>query len=92
LFHALEHAQDPEALIGQAWDVLTGQGELIILVPNRLSVWARRDMTPFARVDPTAMASWKRSPGKVGFAVSGHDYLLFMPPLRARWALGLGTL
>jgi len=89
LVHALEHAQDPEALIGQAWDVLTGQGELIILVPNRLSVWARRDMTPFGQGRPYSHGQLEAITGKVGFAVSAHDYLLFMPPLRARWALGL---
>lgn len=89
LVHALEHAQDPEALVGQAWDVLTGQGELIILVPNRLSVWARRDMTPFGQGRPYSHGQLEAITGKVGFAVSAHDYVLFMPPLRARWALGL---
>lgn len=87
--HALEHAYDPMALIQQLWECLTGQGELMIMVPNRLSIWARRDITPFGHGRPYSHGQLEQLTGKIGFTVLSHDYALLMPPIRAGWAVTL---
>lgn len=37
--HALEHADEPRALLRELWRVLAPAGELIVITPNRLGRW-----------------------------------------------------
>jgi len=46
--HALEHAEEPRAVLRELWRVLAPAGELIVLVPNRLGRWLDPG-SPFAR-------------------------------------------
>ena len=45
--HCLEVSERAGALIREMWRVLTPEGRLLIIVPNRRGVWARLDTTPF---------------------------------------------
>ncbi len=47
LVHALEMADDADALLREAWRVLAPGGRLIAVVPNRTGLWARIETTPF---------------------------------------------
>jgi len=49
LIHALEFASHPRALIREIWRCLSDGGKLILVVPNRLGLWSRRDKTPFGQ-------------------------------------------
>lgn len=48
LVHALEYVEHPHLLIREMWRVLAPKGKLLIIVPNRLGVWAHLGKTPFA--------------------------------------------
>jgi SAM-dependent methyltransferase len=50
--HALEVAERPAALLREIWRVMTPEGRLMMVVPNRRGVWARTDATPFGQGRP----------------------------------------
>ncbi len=47
LVHSLEMSHNVNALLREIWRVLSPEGRLILIVPNRKGVWARWDSTPF---------------------------------------------
>ena len=47
LVHALEFSESAEDLLQEIWRVLTPQGKLILVVPNRRGLWAASESTPF---------------------------------------------
>jgi len=55
MVHTLEHTEQPRQLLREAWRVLTGQGRLLVIVPNRRSMWAHLDSTPFGHGRPYTM-------------------------------------
>lgn len=55
MIHTLEHTEQPRQLLREAWRVLSGQGRLLIIVPNRRSMWAHLDSTPFGHGQPYTM-------------------------------------
>lgn len=55
MVHALEHTEKPRQLLREAWRVLSGQGRLLIITPNRRSIWAHKDSTPFGHGQPYTM-------------------------------------
>ena len=57
LVHALEAVESPAELLHEVWRMLTPGGRMILVVPNRRGVWARRDARPSATASPTAARS-----------------------------------
>ena len=45
------------ALLREMWRVLTPEGRLLLIVPNRRGIWARWTPRPSATAGPTAAAS-----------------------------------
>lgn len=83
LVHSLEHAQVPGDLLQEAWRVLKSNGRMLIVVPNRLGLWARADWTPFGHGTPfTArqMSDWLEDHL---FVHERTERALFMPPFRS---------
>ncbi|MEM9332406.1 MAG: methyltransferase domain-containing protein [Pseudomonadota bacterium] len=52
MVHFLEHAENANECLSEAWRVLTPGGKLIVVVPNRRGVWARFENTPFGTGKP----------------------------------------
>ena len=50
--HCLEVAERPGPLLREMWRVLSPEGRLLMVVPNRRGVWARLDATPFGQGRP----------------------------------------
>ena len=48
LVHTLEYAAHPHMVIREMWRVLAPKGKLMVIVPNRLGVWAHLGKTPFS--------------------------------------------
>lgn len=55
MIHGLEHTEQARPLLREAWRILRGSGRLLILVPNRRSIWAHLDRTPFGYGQPYTM-------------------------------------
>lgn len=83
LVHALEHTQIPDELLQECWRVLKSNGRLLLVVPNRLGLWARADWTPFGHGTPyTARQISSRLKDHL-FVNERRERGLFMPPFRS---------
>ncbi len=81
--HGLEYAESPEPLFHEFWRVLKSNGRLMLIVPNRLGMWARVDWTPFGHGSPYTMGQINNYLQKNHFILERKGRALFMPPFRS---------
>jgi SAM-dependent methyltransferase len=87
LVHALEMSSDPVGLLREVWRVLAGGGRLLVVVPNRRSVWARMDTTPFGHGRPYSRSQIMQLLRETWFTPTGWDEALYVPPIPRGWFL-----
>ena len=87
LIHAVEAVESPAELMQEVWRVLTPGGRLIMAVPNRRGLWARRDATPFGHGQPYSRSQLGRLMRDTLFSPEGWAETLYMPPVRSRLML-----
>ena len=87
LVHGLEAADNARRLLREIWRVLRDDGRLLVVVPNRVGMWAHIENTPFGQGQPY-------SPGQIGrllaaslFRVERRDTALYLPPVNLRLML-----
>lgn len=83
MIHALEYEQLPEHCMHEMWRVLKSNGRLLIIVPNRLGLWARVDWTPFGHGRPYSVPQITHYLKDSGFVHETTHRALFMPPFRS---------
>ncbi len=84
LVHGLEGAENVRRLLREAWRVLRDDGRLIIVVPNRLGLWAQLERTPFGHGQPYSTGQLSRLLARHLFRVEARDAALFLPPYGLR--------
>jgi len=87
LVHSLEHSDAPQQLLEEAWRILKPHGKILIVVPNRLSIWARVEATPFGNGHPYSFGQLERLMNKHKFKIKAHEVALFLPPSQSRFIL-----
>ena len=86
LVHGLEMAEAQRPLMRELWRVLTSDGRLMIVAPNRTSLWAQLEATPFGHGQPYSRGQLERLLEQTLFQVEHWDSALFMPPFAGRGA------
>ncbi len=84
LVHAVEHAEALRPLLREVWRVLTGNGRVLIVVPNRRGIWARLDRTPFGHGHPFTVGQIRRLLRDNLFVPQETRTGLFLPPFGGR--------
>jgi SAM-dependent methyltransferase len=87
MVHMLEFSGHLPQLLRELWRVLAGGGRLMVLVPNRRSIWARMEGTPFSQGRPYSMGQLTRLLRDNMFTPVHTDRALHQPPLRSRMFL-----
>ena len=88
MVHGLEFSERSRALLTEVWRVLAGGGRLLVLVPNRRSLWAMNSATPFGQGSPYSQAQLSRLLRDAQFTPERTDAALFVPPMpRSRMIL-----
>jgi SAM-dependent methyltransferase len=87
LVHSLEATDRPATLLREVWRVLVPEGRLLIVAPNRRSVWARIDATPFGHGRPYSRSQLERLLVDNLFTPVSWGTALHMPPLDRRMVL-----
>ena len=87
MVHGLEHADHTRRMLREVWRVLRDEGRLLIVVPNRRSIWAHLDHTPLGHGQPYTPAQLARLLERGMFHVERRDGALFVPPFRSRLLL-----
>lgn len=87
LVHSLEGTERPATLLRELWRVLVPEGRLLIIVPNRRSVWARIDATPFGHGRPYSRSQLERLLVEGMFTPVSWGTALHLPPINRRLLL-----
>jgi len=84
LVHALETSEEVRPMLKEVWRVMAGGGRLLIVVPNRRGIWARRDLTPFGSGRPYTLSQLSQLLRDEQFTPGATDAALFIPPATSR--------
>lgn len=88
LVHGLETADAQRPLMREMWRLLTPDGRLIIVAPNRTSLWAQFETSPFAHGQPYNRSQLEMLLRDCLFTPEQWDSALHMPPFKRRRAAG----
>lgn len=87
IVHGLQSSESLDAVLRESWRVLTGQGRLILVVPNRTGIWARVDSTPFGHGTPYSVGQIRHLLKEYMFVPERAERALFVPPGASRLLL-----
>jgi SAM-dependent methyltransferase len=85
--HCIEGADATRHMLREMWRVLSPEGRLMLIVPNRRSVWARVDSTPFGHGRPYSRGQLERLLQGAMFNPTEWGWALHMPPVERKVVL-----
>lgn len=85
--HGLETCDRVGALMGEIHRVLAPGGHVVLIVPNRAGMWARRDATPFGFGRPYSFGQVHALLTAHRFTPERHAAALYVPPSHKRFWL-----
>ena len=86
LVHGLELSEAERPFMRELWRVLTPEGRLLIVAPNRASLWAQFETTPFGHGRPYSRGQLEQLLQRSMFVPERWDVALLMPPMGRRRA------
>lgn len=92
IVHGIHDFDELEAMLQESWRVLTGQGRLMLVVPNRSGIWARIDNSPFGQGAPYSMGQMRQALRDNLFVPEQQARALFVPPTKSRLVLAAAPL
>ncbi len=84
MVHAVESSEQLRAMMREAWRVMNGNGRMLIVAPNRASVWARSERTPFGHGHPYTNGQIRRLLRDSMFTPGETRRALYLPPINRR--------
>lgn len=78
--HGVEASEAMRAMLRQIWRVLAPGGRILIVVPNRRGLWARREATPFGQGQPFSRSQITQALRESMFSPADWEMALFVPP------------
>jgi SAM-dependent methyltransferase len=90
LVHGLERAESLRPLLRQLWRVLAPEGRLLVVAPNRASLWAQVETTPFGHGRPFSRRQLDRILREALFEPQRWERALYAPPLATRFLASHG--
>jgi SAM-dependent methyltransferase len=91
VIHGLEVAEAQRPFLRELWRVLTPAGRLIIVAPNRASLWAQLETSPFGHGQPYSRGQLQSLLEQSLFTPEQWDSALFMPPFGWRRSVRTGN-
>lgn len=85
--HAVEHTEYIRQMMRELWRVLTPEGRILIVVPDRRSPWAASEKTPFGHGEPFSRGQITRLVQDCMFVPAKPLGALYVPPLPWRFFL-----
>ena len=87
IVHAAEYSEHQRAMMREAWRVLSGNGRLLVVAPNRRGIWARIEKTPLGYGHPYSPGQLKRLLRDGLFTPEHSENALYVPPTQRRMLL-----
>ncbi len=91
MVHGLENAETTRPLMRQIWRVMAPEGRLLLIVPNRASLWSQAERSPFAAGQPYLRSQLDIMLRESMFAPQRWENALYFPPLKNRRLIGTGA-
>ncbi|HEX4118415.1 MAG TPA: methyltransferase domain-containing protein [Rhizomicrobium sp.] len=88
--HGLEEAEGLRPLLRQVWKVLAPEGRLLIVAPNRASLWAQLERSPFGHGRPFSHTELDQLLRGAMFVPEQWQQALYAPPIASRMFIGSG--
>jgi len=82
--HGLEGADAVRGLLRQLWRVLAPEGRILVVAPNRASLWAQMEASPFACGRPFHRGELAALLGDTLFEPLRWERALYLPPFSGR--------
>jgi SAM-dependent methyltransferase len=92
VIHGLEVAESQRPFLRELWRVLTPAGRLLIVVPNRASLWAQLETTPFGHGQPFSRGQLQRLLKQSLFLPESWSSALYAPPFGRYRSVNAGSL
>jgi SAM-dependent methyltransferase len=89
--HVLETSESLRPLLRQIWRVLTPAGRIVVIAPNRTSLWAQVETTPFGHGRPFSRTQLSRLLTEAMFTPTASTTCLHMPPFAAAYLVRTGA-
>ncbi len=89
--HALEFTSTPREMIREVWRVLVDGGRLLLIVPNRTSIWARTEKTPFGQGHTYTLSQLNTFLKENTFVPLRAEHALYIPPTQSRVTLSAAS-
>src|SRR5258706_510106 len=90
VIHGLEAAEAQRPFWGERWRFLPPAGRLMVVAPNRASLWAQLETSPFGHGQPYSRGQLERLLEQSLFRPERWQPALFMPPMGRRRTLRSG--
>ncbi|HEY4265123.1 MAG TPA: methyltransferase domain-containing protein [Micropepsaceae bacterium] len=87
VIHGLEATEAQRPFLRELWRVLAPAGRMIVVAPNRASLWAQMETSPFGHGQPYSRGQLARLLDESLFRPEYWDAALFMPPFGGRRSL-----
>ena len=81
--HILENTEALRPFLRQVWRILTPAGRVVVIAPNRTSLWAQFETTPFGHGRPYSRGQLERLLVDAMFTPTASTTCLHMPPFGA---------
>jgi len=88
--HGLEGADAARPLLRALWRVLAPEGRILLVAPNRASLWAQMEVSPFACGRPFHRSELTALLGDTLFEPLQWERALYLPPFSGRRLSRLG--
>ena len=89
--HGLEGADAARVLLRQLWRVLAPEGRILLVTPNRASLWAQLEASPFACGRPFHRSELTALLTDTLFEPVRWDRALYLPPFAGRRLAGFSN-
>jgi SAM-dependent methyltransferase len=87
LVHQLEFANPLGPFLRELWRVLSPNGHILVVVPNRRGMWARFDNTPLGHGQPYSKSQLTNLLRESLFTPVQAERCLYIPPIQSRTLL-----
>jgi SAM-dependent methyltransferase len=90
IVHGLESSESLRALLRQLWRVLAPEGRILLVVPNRASLWAQVQRSPFGHGRPFSKMELEGLMKEASFEPGRWARALYAPPFESVTSSGRG--
>lgn len=91
LIHSMENSEQLSWMISEIWRILTPNGRLLAIAPNRHSLWSRSSRSPFGYGRPFSISQIRDLLTEQQFTITRTSSALFMPPTRIKFLWRMAT-